>query len=287
MGIVSSRPSGVGSPALPALPDLSRFLPPPWDERHPRWQELDARLPPDHLARLIAAGVALLDLSPLFDSYGGTGSVPYRPDLLLAVVLYELQCGHPRPCDWGRAARECEPVRWLARGCEPSRARWYAFRDRLAPFLDGWHQQVLRAAQQGGGTAATRGALDGSAVAAQASRHRLVNATTLERRLGQLEQLDSAGPAPPPPGWMADSPLGRRQQQQRYAQARDRLAELQARNQRRRREDRRPPEKVVVSLSEPEAALGRDKLKVYRPLYNVQWLVDVDSPFILGWEVFA
>jgi len=287
MCIVSSRPLAACSPASPALGAAPRFLPPPWDERHPRWQELDARLAPGHLARRIAAGVALLDLRPLFDSYGGTGSLPYRPDLLLAVVLYELQCGRARPADWDRAARESEPARWLARGYEPSRARWYAFRDRLAPFVDAWHRQVLQAALHDGRTPATRGALDGSTAAAQASRHRLVNQATLARRLAQLDQALGAAPAPPAPGWMAASPAGRRRQHRRYTQARERLAELQAHNQRRRREDRWPVEKVVVSLSEPEAALGRDKLKVYRPLYNVQLLLDLDSPFILGWEAFA
>jgi hypothetical protein len=40
-------------------------------------------------------------------------------------------------------------------------------------------------------------------------------------------------------------------------------------------------------MSDPEAALGRDKQDVYRPLYNVQVLDDLDAPFILAYEVFA
>src|SRR5262249_40812934 len=35
------------------------------------------------------------------------------------------------------------------------------------------------------------------------------------------------------------------------------------------------------------AFLGKDKQKVFRPLYNVQFLRDVDSPFILAYETFA
>jgi hypothetical protein len=33
--------------------------------------------------------------------------------------------------------------------------------------------------------------------------------------------------------------------------------------------------------------LGIDKLKTFRPLYNVQLVCDLDSPFILGHQVFA
>src|SRR3954452_18280472 len=44
---------------------------------------------------------------------------------------------------------------------------------------------------------------------------------------------------------------------------------------------------MVVSPSEVEAALGLDKSKVYRPLYNLQILYDLDSELILGSAVFA
>ncbi|HET6883604.1 MAG TPA: hypothetical protein VFI31_25855, partial [Pirellulales bacterium] len=34
-------------------------------------------------------------------------------------------------------------------------------------------------------------------------------------------------------------------------------------------------------------AIGLDKHKVFRPLYNIQYARDLDSPFILGYGVFA
>jgi hypothetical protein len=40
-------------------------------------------------------------------------------------------------------------------------------------------------------------------------------------------------------------------------------------------------------VSDPEAALGLDKHKVFRPLYNAQDARDLDSPLILGCQVFA
>ena len=33
--------------------------------------------------------------------------------------------------------------------------------------------------------------------------------------------------------------------------------------------------------------MGRDKEKVFRPLYNLQVVQDIESPLVLGYEVFA
>ena len=69
--------------------------------------------------------------------------------------------------------------------------------------------------------------------------------------------------------------------------ARERLVELHAVNNRQDPKRRRKPEKIVVSTSDPEAALGRDKYNVFRPLYNVQLVRDLDSQLCLGYQVFA
>jgi hypothetical protein len=49
--------------------------------------------------------------------------------------------------------------------------------------LDQWPQEVLQQAIELGLPEATRSALDGSSVAAQASRHKLLNSATVEKRL--------------------------------------------------------------------------------------------------------
>src|SRR5262249_22273861 len=169
------------------------------------------------------------------------------------------------------------------RGCQPSRSVWYAFRDRIAPFVDDWNRQVLSQAVAQGLTPARRAALDGTLVAANASRHQLVNETTLAQRTEQLAHAsadDAAGVTSPRPAWMAATPRGRRQQQRRLQQAQQRMQALQQRNGGKRASKRKKPDQVRVSLSDPEAALGRDKEKVYRPLYNVQLLDDLDSPLV-------
>jgi hypothetical protein len=119
----------------------------------------------------------------------------------------------------------------------------------------------------------------------------LVNEATVERRLTELEaacQADSIGQPPASvPMWMANNPDTREGQRRRYQRARERLGELHAVNNRQDPKRRRKPDKIVVSSSDPEAALGRDKCNVFRPLYNVQLVRDLDSPLCLGYQVFA
>lgn len=266
------------------------FADPPWDDEHPDWVRLDQELPADHMARSIVAAMEKLDLTPLFASYGAGGRRPTRPDLMLRVVLIEMRLGRYRPSQWFRDVGEHTPLRWAGFGIRPARSCWYEFADRVAPFLDAWNRQVLDEAQRREITPATRGALDGSAVAANASRHRLLNEERLTKRQSQLQQTcaaDAAGEVPETlPGWMAKTPRGRIQQSQRLEEAHTRLVELQAAAAQRAPSRRCPAEKIVVSPSDPQAALGRDKLKVFRPLYNVQLVRDLDSTFILGYELF-
>ena len=279
----------------PVKPHAARFRTAPWDRSSPEWVAIDARLPADHLARLIDEAVDRLDLGPLIDSYAGTGSEPYHPALLLRVVLYQLAIGADRPGWWADACRYHDPTQWLACGSRPSRSRLHAFQHRLADHLDGWLRQVIDLALARGITTATRAALDGSTIAANASRHRLLRRQALDRRLEPLARAvaaDAAGGPPggaaaAPPWWMAKTPRGRRQQLDRYRRARAELERRIAANARRKAERRRDPETIVIAPGDPEAAVGQDKLQVYRPLYNAQVAYDLDSELILAAAVFC
>lgn len=165
------------------------FRQPAWGDDHPDFRRLDDDLPAQHPARAVTALVARLDLEPLRLSYAGYGSRAYPVERLLAFVLWMYSQGILSPAQWAEHARYDDRARWLLRGLVPSRARLYAFRDRLEPFLDAWHAQSIRWAILEGITTAARGSLDGSFVAALASRHRLVSPQRLDRRLLLLRLL--------------------------------------------------------------------------------------------------
>lgn len=268
-----------------------RFSRPPWTKESEEWQALDQRLPADHLARRIERAVNMLVLDPLVDSYLGVGKKALPPDLLLKAVLYEMHNKRPSPAQWAKDVRENEPVRWLLFGMQPSRARLYDFRDRLARFWPEWNAQVLQVALEENLTPATRAALDGSSVAANASRRQLLNEARLQKRRQlideRLQQLQRGETVSAQPGWLAQTEAGLRGQQQRYQHAAEVLRQRQEANARRGSSKRKPAEKILVSPSDPEAVLARDKLNVFRPLYTVQLLRDLDSPLIFSCDVFA
>jgi hypothetical protein len=280
----------IGDPTCDAKRS-ARFAEPPWNEHSEPWRELDDKLPLNHLAREIRDAMTQLDLTPLYQTYGGVGKAPHRPDLMLAIVLFELRRGQPKPSQWRRDTHENYPLWWLGFGICPSRSCWYEFRDRTGSCLDTFNTSLLHQAVAEDLTTAQRGALDGSAVAANASRRRLINHERLDQRLQQLEavaQDESQGEEVGElPGWMGKTPAGRRRQQDHYTQAQDQLVVLQEANAKRPPSQRRAPDKVVVSPGDPEAPLGLDKDHVFRPLYTVQTVRDIDSPLILAYDVFA
>src|SRR5918911_2587502 len=268
-----------------------RFAEPPWHEQSAPWRQIDAQLSPDHLAREIRQAMPRLDLTALYGSYAGRGKTPHRPDLMLAIVLFELRRGQRKPSQWFQDTHENCALWWLGFGIRPSRSCWYEFRERTGPLLDAMNTHILQQAVDADLTRVKRGALDGSAVAANASRRRLLNAERLQPRVHHLQAArhdDTQGETPAEvPAWMAKTPHSRAAQHERYHQAQAHLAALQAATQHYSPSERRAPDKLVVSTGDPEAVPGMDKDHVFRPLYTIATLRDVDSPFIVGYDVFA
>jgi transposase len=244
----------------------------------------------DHPARAIDAFVNGLDRTGLHASYLGVGSRAHDPDLMLKMVLYETFQGRPSPSQWARDLRDSDALRWLGQGIRPSRSALYAFRDRLSQPVFQMHAQAIRQAIEDGLTAAEAAVLDGTSVRSCGSRHQLVNEGKLTQRLEGLEAAvahDAAGqPLASRPYWMAATPHGRRDQLQRYRRAGDALAERLATNQERPKDKQLPREKVKVSVTDPEAPLGRDKEKVFCPMYTAEFVVDTASLLILSFDVF-
>ncbi len=215
----------------------------------------------------------------------------YAPDLMLKIVLYETHQGHLSPARWARDVRDSDALRWLGQGIQPSRSALYDFRDRLSEPVFEMHAQVIRQAIAEGLTAAKNGVLDGTSTRACASRHQLVNEDKLTKRLHELNAAmtqDAAGQSiESRPRWMAETPKGRLAQLERYRLAGDELAERLAKNEERPKDKRLPRKKVKVSVTEPEAPLGRDKEKVFGPMYTTEFVVDTASLLILSFDVFA
>jgi hypothetical protein len=86
----------VGDPWHAAQTEV-RFPAPPWNTQSAYWRQIDAQLPHNHLAREIRHAMTRLDITPLYQSYRGRGKAPHRPDLMLAIVLFEACRGQRMP----------------------------------------------------------------------------------------------------------------------------------------------------------------------------------------------
>jgi transposase len=325
------------------------FLAPPWDDQHPAFRRIDSTLPSDHHARWLLTVVSHLDLTAFRRSYAGYGSLAFPVELLLAFVLFLYSKGVLSPAEWARQARYDDQCKWLLRGLQPSRSQLYTFRDRVEPFLDDWHKQLIAWAVVEGITAAARGSLDGTFVASLASRHQLMSSRRCDCRLLLLRLLvwlDDDGKAdlatrleclpelllltvtlwlgllgssveagglsqtllnvlallellspegmlswqPRPPAWVPHSVAGRKRVLKRYEVAQQRLAQrLQPYQSKKKlsQKDRETMKRLKVSLTDPEAALGWDKVGTYRPMYNVPLVQATDAPLTLAWDVLS
>ena len=276
---------------------------------------LDRELDPHHPVREIARLVdEELNLDVLRRTYAGRGSRPHRPELLLKLVLYEHSQGQPQPVQWMRDLEVNKAVQWLVYGMRPSQTTLYEFRDRVQPVLRDLNEQAIRTAIDEGHTDGSCGALDGTTVPANATRHRMVNLATVNKRLeildqeiAELEQAEELTPAiepdecalpvppgtPPhgptvatsnkPPSWKAKTKRGKKRQRDRYRRAQGALEARIAANVRRRKDKRKEDAKIKVALGDPLAPFGLDKLKTFRPIYNVQIMSDVSTDLVLGY----
>jgi transposase len=259
-----------------------------------------------------------LSLDVLRHTYAGRGSRPHAPELLVKLALYEHSQGRPQPVQWMKDLGENKAVQWLVYGIRPSQTTLYEFRDRVQPYLMALNGQVIQTAIGEGHTDGSYGALDGTFVAANATRHHMINLATVEKRLAILDkeiaeaerteepilevdpsfdELPECPTAPtqdPMPGasskpqrWKAKTPRGKKRQRDSYRRAKGTLEAKLAANVRRRKDKRKEEAKVKVALGDPTAPFGLDKLKTYRPLYNVQTMTDVETDLVLGYATTA
>lgn len=254
-----------------------------------RWQEIDEKLDANHQARLVRRQVEQLAPEVLHEAYRGRGRAAYDPVTMLQMVLYMMLQGIGSPAQWCEQAKLNEAVQWLGYGYQPARRSWYDFRDRLGKCIEMLHAEHIQIGIDQGLVDPSVGVQDGTSFAACASRHRMVNEKTLANRRQLLaDQLSgSAAEDDDIPKWVPPTNAGREELAERMERAHHVLQQRIEENAKKPSDKRKDCNKILVSLSDPEAPLGRDKRKVYRPLYTVQHVVEPNSLLILGYQCEA
>jgi len=146
-------------------------------------------LPADHLALFISDVVDELDLSAILHAYDeadGRGQPPYHPAMMVKLLLYAYCVGRPSSRKIERATHEDVAFRVLAGDQHPDHDSIATFRQRHLDALGALFGQVLRLCQAAGLVSLGHVALDGTKLAANASKHKAMSyarMTDAERRL--------------------------------------------------------------------------------------------------------
>jgi len=200
------------------------------------------------------------------------------------MVLYQYLKGRRSPATWEQEAQINEAMQWLGRGYTPARTTWYDFRDRVGGVIEELNRQLVQQAIDQEQLDPTTAAQDGTSIAACASRHRMLNQETLQKRQQLLgEAIDGSREPEELPKWVPPTPAGRLELADRMNVAAEVLAQRITQNAAKPSGKRKDPARIQVSLTDPIAPLGRDKLKVFRPLYTIQYLVDPVSHLIVSY----
>ena len=282
-------------------------------------------LPEDHLARFVAAVTGELDLSAIESAYernDGRGKPAYHPLLLVRLLVYGYAIGMRSSRQIEKATYTDLAFRYLAAGQHPDHDTIAAFRQTHLAALGQLFLQTLRLCQKAGLIKLGTIALDGTKIAANASRQRsrcyerLMEkeqelAATVEKLLAEAQATDQQEEARYGAGRRGDElPAGLATAERQLARIRAAKQELErearqraeqaarekagqngkARDEAQRKRWQRaratPDAEAKGNLTDPDSRLMVDgSTKAYVQGYNAQVAVDGEAGVIVACAV--
>jgi transposase len=223
---------------------------------------LEGWLDDNDLAHFIVEVVEALDTHEIEAAYHGGGSAPYPPKMLLALLFYCYAKGIFSSRKIERATYERIPVLYLTGGTHPDHDSINTFRRRFLPQFEALFVQVLLIAHQLGVVKLGDVSLDGTKIAANASKHKALSWAYAERLEQQLQAevqtlLARAAAAEGPGAADIDLPAELQRREDRLAKIAEAKAEIERRAQARYARERAEYEAKQAERAAKERALGR------------------------------
>jgi len=251
-----------------------------------RWEvvDLESQLPPDHRARLVWSFVTGLELSEFYARIRARDDAAGRPAsdpaVLLAVWLYATVEGIGAARAIARLCEHHAAYRWLCGGVPVNHDMLSAFRRESGAMLDRLLTQSLTGLIAEGLVTLEEVMIDGTKVAARASRSSLAKRDRLSRietrvaaHVARLKQELEEDPSGAQRRQKERALRAAAEQEARLARARKVLAEREAEKQERAKThakaeaEKREPS---VSTSDPEVRSMKMADGATRPAWNVQ-----------------
>jgi transposase len=257
--------------------------------------DLESSLPEDHAARLIWDFVEELDLSALYAQIraveGHPGQNAIDPKILMALWLYATLDGVGSARALDRLCNEHDAYRWLLGGVTVNYHTLADFRVDQGEALDRLLTEGVAALMAEGLVSLERTAQDGMRVRASAGGDSFHRRQTLEQCLREAEaQVQSlrreveSDPAAPSRRQQAARERARRERAARLERALQHVQEIEKAQAKRGR--KRSKDKLArASSTDAEARVMKMADGGFRPAYNLQLNVDIQSGIVVAWKV--
>ena len=216
---------------------MSRFIAVDRDTAYLLPPSVDEWLPQNHLARFVVEVIEQLDLSELTRQYAGRGSDAYHPSMLLGLLVYGYATGLHSSRKIERACHDSVAMRFIAANTQPDHDSIATFRRRFLPQIEALFVQVLMLAREMKCLKLGTIALDGTKIAANASKHSALSwehANRIEAQLREEVQLllklaEDSDSRPVGDGLDVPAEIARREQRlAALAQAKDKIKQRAA-----------------------------------------------------------
>ena len=227
-------------------------------------------LPEKHLARFVVEIVEQINLQSLKASYRGSGSQPYNPEMLVALLFYGYATGVFSSRKLERSTYDSVAFRYVAANSHPDHDTIATFRKRFLPELTKIFVEILSIAHEMKVLKLGKVSVDGTKIKANASKHKALSygrACKLEKQLEAevaqlLQKAESVDKADIPDGMDIPTELSIRQE--RVKAIKEAKAEIERRAAQRHAEEQKVYETKVAKRAKKEQQTGK-KTKGKKP----------------------
>jgi transposase len=167
---------------------MNRFINADRDSDYLLPPSVDEWLPEDHLARFVVEVIEQMDLSEFTRQYAGRGSAAHHPTVLLALLIYGYASGVHSSRKIERATYDSLAFRYVAANTHPDHDTLATFRRRFLVQIEHLFVQVLMLAREMKLLKLGHIALDGTKIAANASKHKALSWAHAGKIEAQLRQ---------------------------------------------------------------------------------------------------
>ena len=220
-------------------------------------------LPEKHLARFVVEIVEQINLQSLKASYRGSGSQPYNPEMLVALLFYGYATGVFSSRKLERSTYDSVAFRYIAANSHPDHDTIATFRRRFLPELTKIFVEILSIAHEMKVLKLGKVSIDGTKVKANASKHKALSyghACKLEKQLEAevaelMQRAESVDKADIPDGMDIPNELSIRQE--RVKAIREAKAEIERRAAERHAEEQKVYETKITDQAKKEQQTGK------------------------------